>query len=84
MLSGLLIWGMMTETSITVSPTEGAPHVKSDPGQGQGALSWVRFNLDYFKTLPGILKLVEIVSKGRKKERSKCRKSKAEEALNRL
>lgn len=48
----------MTETSITVSPSEGAPHVKSDPGQGQGGVS---LNLDYFKTVPGILKLIQAV-----------------------
>lgn len=53
---------MMTETTITVSPTEGAPHVKSDPGQGQGSLGWLRLNVDYFKTLPGILKLLQVVS----------------------
>lgn len=56
---------MMTETSITVTPAEGAPHaphVKSDPGQGQGGLGWLRLNTDYFKTIPGILKLIQVVS----------------------
>ncbi|KAK6625374.1 hypothetical protein RUM43_005671 [Polyplax serrata] len=50
---------MMTETSITVSPSEGAPHVKTDPGQGQSSLGGVSLNLDYFKTVPGILKLLQ-------------------------
>lgn len=53
---------MMTETSITVSPSEGAPHVKTDPGQGQSSLGGVSLNLDYFKTVPGILKLLQAVS----------------------
>ncbi|KAL0272377.1 UNVERIFIED_CONTAM: hypothetical protein PYX00_005369 [Menopon gallinae] len=55
---------MMTETSITVTPSEGAPHapqVKSDPGQGQGGLGWLRLNTDYFKTIPGILKLIQVL-----------------------
>lgn len=51
----------MTETTITVSPTEGAPHVKSDPGQGQNGLSWVRLNVDYFKTVQGLLKIIQAV-----------------------
>ncbi|KAK6638079.1 hypothetical protein RUM44_008504 [Polyplax serrata] len=53
---------MMTETSITVSPSEGAPHVKTDPGQGQSSLGGVSLNLDYFKTVPGILKLLQAIS----------------------
>ncbi|EEB09816.1 hypothetical protein Phum_PHUM000280 [Pediculus humanus corporis] len=49
----------MTETAITVTPNEGAPHVKTDPGQGQGTLGGLNINLDYFKTVPGIIKLVQ-------------------------
>ncbi|KAJ1532082.1 hypothetical protein ONE63_000711 [Megalurothrips usitatus] len=58
---------MMTETAVTVTtghPQQAHPHptVKTDPGQSPGSLSWLRINIDYFKTLPGILKLVQAVS----------------------
>lgn len=57
---------MMTETAVTVTtghPQQAHPHptVKTDPGQSPGSLSWLRINIDYFKTLPGILKLVQAV-----------------------
>jgi hypothetical protein len=61
---------MMTETTVTVTTTEGAPGhnatsqptVKSDPGQGQNSLAWIRLNFLYFRTIPGILKLLQVVS----------------------
>jgi len=54
---------MMTETSVTVTSSEGAPNQggKVD-GQGPGA-TWIRINATYFKTVPGIIKLVQLVSK---------------------
>jgi hypothetical protein len=60
----------MTETTVTVTTTEGAPGhnatsqptVKSDPGQGQNSLAWIRLNVAYFRTIPGILKLLQVVS----------------------
>lgn len=56
---------MMTETAVTVTTNEGAPHhqpsVKTDPGQAPGSLSWMRINFEYFKTIPGIIKLVQVV-----------------------
>ena len=61
---------MMTETTVTVTTTEGAPGhnatsqptVKSDPGQGQNSLAWIRLNFLYFRTIPGILKVLQVVS----------------------
>jgi hypothetical protein len=61
---------MMTETTVTVT-TDAAPGhnataqptVKSDPVQGQGSLDWIRFNIQYFRTIPGILKLLQVVSR---------------------
>lgn len=60
----------MTETTVTVTATDaapghnasGQPTVKSDPGQGQGSLDWIRLNILYFRTIPGILKLLQVVS----------------------
>jgi hypothetical protein len=60
---------MMTETTVTVTATDaapghnasGQPTVKSDPGQGQGSLDWIRLNILYFRTIPGILKLIQVV-----------------------
>lgn len=50
---------MAPETVVTVehktSPQQGPP-----PQQG-GALDWLKFNIDYFKTPPGILKIIELV-----------------------
>ena len=60
----------MTETTVTVTTTDAAPGrnatsqptVKPDPGQGQGSLDWIRLNVLYFRTIPGILKLLQVVS----------------------
>lgn len=51
---------MMTETVVTVQhqPTNGA--ARGPPGD---SLAWIQFNVDYFKTIPGILKLVQLVSR---------------------
>lgn len=50
----------MTETVVTVQPTNGmhAAHTQQAPGQG---LAWLQFNLQYFATIPGIIKLVQLV-----------------------
>lgn len=42
----------MTETAVNVGQTE-APK--------QGALSWLQFNIHYFRTIPGIIKIVQVV-----------------------
>lgn len=49
---------MMTETVVTVQhqPTNGAARAPQSEG-----LAWIQFNTDYFKTIPGILKLVQLV-----------------------
>lgn len=54
---------MMTETTVTVSTTESTPQptAKPDPGQGQGSLAWLRFNFLYFRSIPGILKLLQLL-----------------------
>ncbi|CAG9819454.1 unnamed protein product [Phaedon cochleariae] len=56
---------MMTETVVNVqeAPNNNAPN-KQQPaasGQPQSAVAWIRINLNYFKTTPGILKLVEFI-----------------------
>lgn len=56
---------MMTETSVTVIPDNNAgarqvPTVKTDPGQ-PGAFAGLTLNIAYYKTIPGILKLVQVV-----------------------
>lgn len=54
---------MMTETVVTVQPTNGmhaAAHQQQAPGQG---LAWLQFNLQYFATIPGIIKLVQLVKR---------------------
>lgn len=53
---------MMTETAVTVTSDAHPQHhptVKTDPGQSPGNLSWMRINIAYYKTVPGILKLVQ-------------------------
>ncbi|XP_037028849.1 CKLF-like MARVEL transmembrane domain-containing protein 4 [Bradysia coprophila] len=52
---------MMSETVVTVDPNR-QPQAQPKPAaQSQGALSWVKFNIGYFQTIPGILKLVQLV-----------------------
>lgn len=48
----------MTETVVTVQPTNGA----AAHTQPQG-MAWIQFNLQYFSTIPGIIKLVQLVNK---------------------
>lgn len=53
----------MTETVVTVQNPESKP---GKPGVENGNInnifSWVEINYKYFKTLPGILKLAQLVS----------------------
>jgi len=38
------------------------PMVKSDPGQNPGGnLQWLQFNVAYFLSIPGFLKLVQVL-----------------------
>jgi len=58
---------MMTETVVTVQPNnnKGAPQAQggaaNGAGQQQHALSWLKINADYFRTLPGWLKLAQLI-----------------------
>lgn len=53
----------MTETVVNVqeAPNNNAANKQQAP-QAESPLSWIKINLDYFKTLPGLLKLAEFVS----------------------
>lgn len=54
---------MMSETVVTVDPNR-QPQAQPKPAaQSQGSLSWVKFNIGYFQTIPGILKLIQLVNK---------------------
>lgn len=46
----------MTETVITV--TNGAQQTQSRPAADLG---WIQFNVNYFLTYPGIIKLIQLV-----------------------
>lgn len=53
---------MAPETVVTVE--HGKPNqAQAPPQQQQGALDWIKINLDYFKTPPGLLKIIQLVSK---------------------
>lgn len=53
----------MSETVVTVDPNR-QPQAQPKPAaQPQGSLSWVKFNIGYFQTIPGILKLIQLVNK---------------------
>ncbi|KAF4533118.1 hypothetical protein B566_EDAN003839 [Ephemera danica] len=49
-----------TQVTVTNASSPQQPTVKSDPGQTPGGLSWLKINVAYFKSIPGILKLVEV------------------------
>lgn len=60
---------MMTETVVQVQ--DSSPHSNNaakpneqngQANQQQSPLGWVKINVDYFKTLPGMLKIAEAVS----------------------
>ncbi|EZA54091.1 hypothetical protein X777_05940 [Ooceraea biroi] len=60
---------MMSETVVTMDGSSNnasnnprqVPTVKTEPGQ-PNLLASIRLNVDYFKTIPGIIKLVQLVS----------------------
>lgn len=54
----------MSETVVTVDPSRNnGPPKPAAPQQSQaGPLSWITFNTAYFQTVPGILKIIELVS----------------------
>ncbi|XP_050304840.1 CKLF-like MARVEL transmembrane domain-containing protein 4 [Anthonomus grandis grandis] len=53
---------MMTETVVNVqeAPNNNAAPNKPQRGNEQ-ALSWIKINIDYFKTTPGLLKVAEFI-----------------------
>lgn len=59
---------MMSETVVTVEPgnrnnSQAPPPKPAAPQQsGAGPLSWITFNTAYFQSVPGLLKLIQLVS----------------------
>lgn len=60
---------MMSETVVTVEPgnrnnSQAPPPPKPAAPQqnGAGPLSWITFNTAYFQSVPGLLKLIQLVS----------------------
>lgn len=55
---------MMTETVVTVDQSQAAPPNAAQHGQAKpdNSLNWIKFNFQYFQSIPGILKLVQLVS----------------------
>lgn len=55
---------MMTETVVTVDQSQAAPPNATQHGQAKpdNSLNWIKFNIQYFQSIPGILKLVQLVS----------------------
>lgn len=52
---------MAPETVVTVEHNKPAGP-QQPPPQQQGALDWIKINIDYFKTPPGLLKIIQLVS----------------------
>ncbi|XP_018562279.1 CKLF-like MARVEL transmembrane domain-containing protein 4 [Anoplophora glabripennis] len=54
---------MMTETVVTVqeAPNNNAAPNKQQTASADSPLSWIKLNVDYFKTTPGVLKIVELI-----------------------
>lgn len=57
---------MMTETVVTVDQPQQATPAANGAQQAQAkpdnSLNWIKFNVQYFQSIPGILKLVQLVS----------------------
>ena len=59
---------MMSETVVTVDPSnrnnaQAPPPKPAGPQQSAaGPLSWITFNSAYFQSVPGLLKLIQLVS----------------------
>lgn len=51
---------MAPETVVTVEHNKPAGP-QQPPPQQQGALDWIKINIDYFKTPPGLLKIIQLV-----------------------
>lgn len=55
---------MMTETVVTVTQSQAVPPNAANQAQAkpENNLNWIKFNIRYFQSIPGILKLVQLVS----------------------
>ncbi|KAI5721259.1 hypothetical protein M8J77_018282 [Diaphorina citri] len=68
---------MAIETSITVPSSH---HESSKPSHNASYLfSWIEINVTYFKTVPGIVKLLQLVNQRKKKKKEEEKKKKKEE-----
>lgn len=60
---------MMSETVVTVesgnrNSPQAPPPKPAGPNQtASGPLNWITFNIGYFQSVPGLLKLIQLVSK---------------------
>ncbi|XP_034840264.1 CKLF-like MARVEL transmembrane domain-containing protein 4 [Maniola hyperantus] len=52
---------MAPETVVTVDHNKPAPQQAPPQQQQSGALDWIKINVEYFKTPPGILKIIQLV-----------------------
>lgn len=55
---------MMTETVVTVDQSQAAPAANAahqTQAKPDSSLNWIKFNVQYFQSIPGILKLVQLV-----------------------
>lgn len=50
---------MMSETVVTVDPNRNGP-AQPKPAS-DNPIGWIRFNISYYRTIPGIIKLVQLV-----------------------
>lgn len=53
---------MAPETVVTVDPNKPSPQQAPPPQQQGGPLDWIKINVDYFKSPPGLLKIAQLVS----------------------
>ncbi|XP_055533369.1 CKLF-like MARVEL transmembrane domain-containing protein 4 [Wyeomyia smithii] len=52
---------MMTETVVTVDQSHAAPRSNAAQAKPDNSLNWIKFNVQYFKSIPGILKVVQVI-----------------------
>lgn len=54
---------MAPETVVTVDGNNKPSNQAASPQQQQGgALDWIKIDVEYFKSTPGLLKVIELVS----------------------
>ncbi|XP_068629541.1 CKLF-like MARVEL transmembrane domain-containing protein 4 [Battus philenor] len=52
---------MAPETVVTVDPNKPSPQQAPPQQQQGGPLDWIKINIDYFKTPPGLLKIIQLI-----------------------